>query len=95
MIVWLLLMLSASPAEPQDKFALRCDVQAWYDEVAQMALLSKSASDIDTIHSVFDTDDVSFVDADGHRHDWMDMRAHAVQALEEPPADQIREACAT
>ena len=90
MTVWLLLMLSASPAEPQDKFALRCDVQAWYDEVAQMALLSRSASDIDTIHSVFDTDDVSFVDADGHRHDWMDMRAQAVQALEEPPADQMR-----
>jgi len=91
LIVWLLAMLSTSQAGPQDKFALRCDVQAWYDEVAQMALLSRTPGDIDTIHSVFDTDDVSFVDADGHRHDWTESRARAVQALQEPAADQMRQ----
>src|SRR5262249_37224657 len=63
----------------------------WYDEVAQMALLSRTQSDIDTVHSVFDTDDISFVDAEGHRHDWADMRARVVQTLEESPADQVRQ----
>lgn len=91
MLVWLFVMLTASPAEPQDKFALRCDVQAWYDESAQMALLSRSSSDIDTAHSVFDTDDVAFVDAEGHRLDWAEMRTRAVQSLQEPPADQMRQ----
>ena len=52
MIASLLLMLTMFTAQPQDKFALRCDVQAWYDEVAQMALLSRNPSDIDTVHSV-------------------------------------------
>jgi hypothetical protein len=91
MIASLLLMLTMFTAQPQDKFALRCDVQAWYDEVAQMALLSRNPSDIDTVHSVFDTDDISFVDAEGHRHDWTEMRARAVQTLEESPADSMRQ----
>jgi len=91
MIMWLLLMLSSSPATSQDKFALRCDTQAWYDEAAQMALLSRTPGDIDTMHSVFDADDVSFVDADGHHHDWTEMRASAVLALQGPPADQMRQ----
>src|SRR5262245_44334622 len=91
MTLWLLLMLAASPDGPKDMFALRCDVQAWYDEAAQMALLSRTPGDIDTTHSVFDADDVSFVDVDGHRSDWTEIRARDVQALQESPADQMRQ----
>jgi hypothetical protein len=92
MIAWLLLMLSTSQAAPpQDMFSLRCDIQAWYDEVAQTILLSRTPSDADMLHSVFETDDVSFVDVDGQRQDWTAMRARALQSLQEPPADQMRQ----
>ena len=68
MFVWLLLILTTFPGAPQDAFALRCDIQAWYDELAQTVLQSRTPGDIDIVHSVFETDDVSFADADGHRH---------------------------
>jgi hypothetical protein len=90
MLVWLVLMLTTFPAAPQDAFTLRCDVQAWYDELAQTVLQSRTPSDIDMVHSVFEMDDVSFVDADGHRHDWNDTRARMLQILQEPIPDQLR-----
>jgi len=92
MIAWLLLMLSMSQAvPPQDTFSLRCDIQAWYDEVAQTTIMSRTPADVDMLHSVFETDDVSFVDVDGHRHDWTATRDKALQSLKEPPADQMRQ----
>jgi ketosteroid isomerase-like protein len=90
MLVWLVLMLTTFPAAPQDAFTLRCDIQAWYDELAQTVLQSRTPSDIDMVHSVFETDDVSFVDADGHRHDWADARARMLQTLQAPIPDQLR-----
>ena len=90
MLAWLLLMLTTSPAAPQDAFTLRCDIQAWYDELAQTVLQSRTPSDVDIVHGVFETDDVTFVDADGHRHDWADTRARMVHALQEPLPDQLR-----
>jgi len=90
MLVWLLLMLTTSPAAAQDAFTLRCDVQAWYDELAQTVLQSRTPGDLDIVHGVFETEDVSFVDADGHRHDWADARQRMVQTLQEPLPDQLR-----
>ena len=90
MLVWLLLTMTISAAALQDTFTLRCDIQAWYDEVAQTVLQSRTPNDVDIDHSVFETDDVSFVDVDGHRHDWAEVRARNLLTLQEPPADQMR-----
>jgi hypothetical protein len=84
------MLVMVSPAS-QDTFALRCDLQAVYDEMTQVTLLSKSADDVDLFHAVFYAPDFVFIDAEGQPHGWAQLRGNAIQALRDPPVDQVRQ----
>ena len=75
-----------------ETFSVRCDLQGMYDEIAQATLESHSTDQIDMYHQVFYTPDWAFVDADGHRHDWPELRRQAVDALNQPGPTTLRSA---
>ena len=75
----LALMLSGTP---QDLFLVQSDLQALYDEINQDSLAFLQPSDLDLFHAVRFTDDWTFVDAQGQRHSWSDMRQAALDRFE-------------
>jgi len=75
----LALMLSSTP---QDLFLVQSDLQALYDEINQDSLAFLQPSDVDLFHAVRFTDDWTFVDAQGQRHPWSEMRQAALDRLE-------------
>jgi len=76
----------------QDAFLVHCNLQGMYDEISNATMASRTARDIDMFHTVFYTTDWAFVDADGRRHAWDELRAEAIRALDMPRADAIRQA---
>jgi hypothetical protein len=73
-------MLGMLQTTPQDMFLTRCDLQGVYDEIAQVTLHSRTDKDIDLLHEVFYTPDWVFVDGEGHRHPWNELRAPTIDA---------------
>jgi len=68
-----------------DLFSLQADLQGRYDEISQASLQFQTEADIDDFHDVMYTADWSVTDSAGHRHEWADLRAQAIQALTAPP----------
>src|SRR5579862_6949324 len=65
-------------------FSVQTELQARYDEISQAQLQFLSDADVDNFHDVMYTSDWSVTDIAGHRHDWPELRAQAVQALTAP-----------
>lgn len=78
LFLWALLSLKSSA------FTAQITLQPLYDEAAQAALQFSTPQDVDDYHSVRCTPDWTFVDAQGQRHAWNDMRASSIAALENP-----------
>ena len=84
------LLLAAAllnPGTPTDRFAVRIELQALYDEISQATLQFVTESDIDEFHAVLYTQDWAIVDAKGQRRTWAELREHEVATLKESPAD--------
>jgi osmotically-inducible protein OsmY len=80
MRILMLVMLGLLQSAPQDVFLSRCDLQGVYDEVAQATLASRTAKDIDMFHDVFYTPGWVFIDGEGNRHTWNELRAPTIDA---------------
>ncbi len=78
-------MLMVLQAGPQSIFSIHCDLQGLYDEMSQATLTSRSAGDVDMFHEVFYTPDWTFVDTEGQRHSWAELRQQAIDALTTRP----------
>src|SRR5215510_16319397 len=66
--------------------AVQAELQSLYDEDSAAALQFFTPQDVDDFHSVFCTQDWFFLDADGHRHAWSEMREQEAKQLTEPHA---------
>ena len=83
----LLAALQANPS--QDTFGVSCDLQGLYDEMAQATAVSYTARDVDLYHGVFYTPDWVFVDAQGQRHPWTELRDQTISQAGEHRFDAI------
>jgi hypothetical protein len=74
----------------QDTFSIRCDLQGIYDEMTATTLGSKTAYDIDLFRDVFYTPTWTFIDVNGQRHDWKEMRERRLGDLQHPALTTMR-----
>ena len=74
-----------------DSFSVRTQLQGLYDEISQATFQFDNETDIDDFHAVLYTADWTFVDADGRRHSWPEMRQQAVNALGQPLPDSMQQ----
>ncbi len=84
-------MVGILQATPQDLFSMRCDLQGVYDEIAQATLSSRTAKDIDMFHDVFYAPNWVFVDSNGQRHVWNELREQAIGAASQQTFTTMRQ----
>ncbi|HZR23910.1 MAG TPA: hypothetical protein VFA59_10010 [Vicinamibacterales bacterium] len=83
-------LIGALQAGVPDAFAVRCDLQGTYDEMASAMITAQSAADIDMYHDTFYASDWVFTDIRNQRHEWPDIRRAQVDALQAPAPDTLR-----
>jgi hypothetical protein len=66
---------------PSDAYTVQLELQGLYDEASQIMLISGTCVDFDTAHAVLATPDWVFVDANGARRTWDDVRRDALQLI--------------
>jgi len=76
-------------AASRNTVAVQAELQSLYDEDSAAALQFFTPQDVDDFHTVFCTQDWFFLDADGHRHAWSEMREQEAKQLTEPHALSI------
>ncbi|MBZ5559431.1 MAG: hypothetical protein LAO77_19340 [Acidobacteriia bacterium] len=72
-------MLGMLQTTPQNMFSIKCDLQGLYDEIAQATLSARSAKDVDLFHDVFYTSGWLFVDGEGKRLSWTELRDQTIE----------------
>jgi len=87
----LFVALVVAVAAPRDPFLVQVDLQSLYDEDSAAELQFDTTADIDRFHEVFCTADWIFIDADGSRHLWEDVRDRAASLLTTPRFDSIEQ----
>jgi hypothetical protein len=75
-----LFTLALLQVAPGDLFSLRTQLQGLYDEISQATLQFDSESDVDDFHAVLYTPDWTFVDAEGRRQSWREVRQQAMHS---------------
>jgi ketosteroid isomerase-like protein len=86
-----LFTLALLQVAPGDLFSLRTQLQGLYDEISQATFQFDAESDIDDFHAVLYTPDWTFVDTEGRRHSWPEMRQQAVNSLSQPQPDSMQQ----
>jgi len=85
---FMLLLAIAFPHPDSDSvFSVQAELQGLYEEISQSTLQFVSADDIDQFHEVLYTPEWVFIDAQGQRHPWSQVREEEIQALKAPTFD--------
>ena len=87
---FLLLPLALLPISFDHSFAVRTDLRGLYDEMSQ-ASIQIGTAEIDDLHEVLCISDWVFIDMDGRRHDWREMREGVIRLGEEQALDSMEQ----